>query len=60
MSPTVTSLDQIDLDIAVAYIALGAARSGFTRCPSGENERLVDDAEATVNELLDARLAAQA
>ena len=60
MSPTITSLDQIDLDIAVAYIALGAARSGFTRCPSAENQRLVDDAEASVNLLLDARLAAQA
>ncbi len=60
MSPTVTSIDEIDLDIAVAYIALGAARSGFTHCPSGENQRLVDDAEAAVNRLLDARLAAQA
>ena len=59
MSPTVTSIDEIDLDIAVAYIALGAARSGFSRCPSGENQRLVDDAEDAVNRLLDARLAAQ-
>jgi len=59
MSPTVTSIDEIDLDIAVAYIALGAARSGFARCPSGENQRLVDDAEDAVNRLLDARLAAQ-
>ena len=31
MSPTVTSIDEIDLDIAVAYIALGAARSGLRR-----------------------------
>ena len=59
MSPTVTSLDEIDLDIAVAYIALGAARSGFTRCPSAENQRAVDDAEQAVDRLLDARLAAQ-
>ena len=34
MSPTVTSLDQIDYDISVAYIALGVARSSYTRCPS--------------------------
>ena len=33
MSPTVTSIDEIDLDIAVAYIALGAARSGLHAVP---------------------------
>jgi hypothetical protein len=59
MSPTVTSLDQIDLDIAVAYIALGAARHAFEHCPSGENAGAVDRAEAAVNNLLDARLDAQ-
>ena len=59
MSPTVTSLDEIDLEVAVAYVALGVARSAFTRCPSGENQRAVDDAENAVNQLLDARLAAQ-
>jgi hypothetical protein len=58
MSPTVTSVDEIDLDISVAYIALGVARSSFTRCPSAENERLVADAMADVDRLLDARLAA--
>jgi hypothetical protein len=57
MSPTITSIDQIDLDISVAYIALGAARSSFSRCPSAENERRVADAEADVDRLLDARLA---
>ena len=60
MSPTVTSLDQIDLDIAVAYIALGAARHAFERCPSGENAQSVDRAEDAVNRLLDARLVARA
>jgi hypothetical protein len=58
MSPTVTSIDEIDLDISVAYIALGAARSTFTRCPSAENERRVADAAADVDRLLDARLVA--
>jgi hypothetical protein len=60
MSPTVTSLDQIDLDISIAYIALGVARSAFTRCPSGQNARAVDEAESALNRTLDARLAAQA
>jgi hypothetical protein len=60
MSPTVTSLDQIDLDISVAYIALGAARHAFEHCPSGENAKVVDDAEDAVNRLLDARLVASA
>jgi hypothetical protein len=59
MSPTVTSLDQIDLDISIAYIALGAARNAFTRCPSGENARAVDEAETALDRTLDARLAAQ-
>jgi hypothetical protein len=60
MSPTVTSLDQIDLDISVAYIALGVARHAFERCPSGENAKVVDAAEDAVNRLLDARLVASA
>ena len=60
MSPTVTSLDQIDFDISVAYIALGVARSSWGRCPSAENARAVDAAESRVNHLLDERFAAQA
>jgi hypothetical protein len=58
MSPTVTSLDQIDLDISVAYIALGAARSAFAHCPSGENAWAVEEAETALNRQLDARLVA--
>ncbi len=34
MSQTITSIDQLDLDISVAYIALGVARSSWDRCPS--------------------------
>ena len=60
MSPTITTLDEIDLEVSVAFVALGVARSAFTRCPSGENQRAVDDAESAVNQLLDLRLAAQA
>ena len=59
MSPTITTLDEIDLEVSVAFVALGIARSAFTRCPSGENQRAVDDAETAVNQLLDERLAAQ-
>jgi hypothetical protein len=56
MSPTVTSIDEIDLDISVAYIALGGVRHAFTRCPSAENEQRVAEAVAVVDRLLDARL----
>jgi hypothetical protein len=58
MSPTGTGVDQLDCDISVAYIALRVARDSWHRCPSGENEQLVDEAESSVNRLLDARLAA--
>ena len=57
MSPTITSVDEIDLDIAVAYIALGVARGAFSRCPSADNEQRVAEAMAGVDRLLDARLA---
>jgi hypothetical protein len=58
VSPTVTSIDEIDYDISVAYIALGVVRSSFERCPSAENARRVDEAAADVDRLLDARLTA--
>ena len=57
MSPSITSVDEIDLEISVAFIALGSARGLWSRCPSAENERRVEDAEAEVNRLLDRRLA---
>jgi hypothetical protein len=59
MSPTVSSFDQLDYDISVAYIALGVARSSFDRCPSAENAAAVDEAEGSVNRLLDERFALQ-
>ena len=59
MSPTVTSLDQLDYGISVAYIALGLARSSFDRCPSAENAQAGTAAEACVDRLLDERFAAQ-
>jgi hypothetical protein len=59
MSPTVTSIDQLDHEISIAYIALGVARGSFARCPSAANERAVDEAESSVNRLLDARFVVQ-
>ena len=59
MSPTVTTLDQLDYDIAVASIALGVARASYARCPSAENARLLDQAQAAVDALLDERFAVQ-
>lgn len=58
MSPTATTLEQLDCDISIAYVALGAARRSWHRCPSPENQRLVDEAEGSVNRLLDERFAA--
>jgi hypothetical protein len=59
MSPTVTTIDQLDCEIAVAFIALGVARHSFDRCPSAENAEAVGAAEASVDRLLDQRYSAQ-
>jgi hypothetical protein len=58
MTRTVTSIETLDLEIAVAYIALGVARSAAAHSPSAENARRVAEAEADVDTLLDRRLAA--
>ena len=58
MTRTTTSIEALDLEIAVAYIALGVARSAAAHSPSAENARRVADAEADVDALLDRRLAA--
>ena len=55
----VTSAAEIDLEIAVASVALSGAREGYTRCPSAENARLLDAATAEIDRLLDERLAAR-
>jgi len=60
MDPNITCIENIDLEISVAYITLGGAREIWTRCPVAENQRRVDDAEAEVNRLLERRLAVQA
>ncbi|NEK57167.1 hypothetical protein GCU56_04675 [Geodermatophilus sabuli] len=60
MTRTVSSLDDLDLEIAVAYIALGVARSAQAHCPSAENTHRVAEAAAAVDGLLDERLAVAA
>jgi hypothetical protein len=57
MSPSTTTLDELDLEISVAYIALGSARGLCTRSPNAENERRVGAAETELDRLLDQRLA---
>ena len=59
MNSTVANLDQLDSDISMAYIALRVARASRDRSPNAENERLVADAERSVDRLLDERFAAQ-
>ena len=58
MTRTVTSVETLDLEIAVAYIALGVARNASAHSPSAENARRVAEAEADVDALLDRRLTA--
>jgi hypothetical protein len=59
MSATVVSLDQLDADISVAFVALRDARRSRDRSPNAANERLVADAESSLNRLLDERFAVQ-
>lgn len=55
-TPTDTRLAELDVEIAVAFIALGGARQRHRRCPSVENEERITDATAEVDRLLDVRL----
>jgi hypothetical protein len=54
-----TCIENLDLEISVAYITLGGARQVWTRCPVAENQQRVDAAEAEVNRLLERRLVVQ-
>jgi hypothetical protein len=56
MSTSVITTELLDLEISVAYIALGSARGLFARCPSSENERRIEEATADLDDLLDQRL----
>lgn len=59
MSPSITTIDEIDLEISVAYIRLGGVRVRWERSPSAENARRVDEAQAEVDRLLDERFRAR-
>jgi hypothetical protein len=59
MDRSITCIENLDLEISIAYITLGGARELWTRCPVGENQQRVDACEAEVNRLLDRRLAVQ-
>lgn len=56
MNSTTVGTAELDLEISLAWVALGGARRLWTRCPSAENERRMTLAEDEVNRLLDARL----
>jgi hypothetical protein len=59
MDRSITCIENLDLEISIAYITLGGARELWTRGPVGENQQRVDACEAEVNRLLDRRLAVQ-
>lgn len=51
---TVDDLDHLHRRIQSALAALRGARAVVEHCPSIENQRFVDLAEATLNDLLEA------
>ena len=57
MDPSMTCIENLDLEISVAYLTLGVAREVWARCPVADNQRRVDAAEAEVNRLLERRFA---
>ena len=59
MDPRITCLENLDLEISIAYIALSGAREVWTRCPVPENEHRIAAAQAEVDRLLERRLAVQ-
>jgi hypothetical protein len=59
MDRSINCIENLDLEISIAYLTLGGAREVWSRCPVVENQQRVDAAEAEVNRLLDQRLAVQ-
>ena len=57
MDHSFTCIENLDLEISVAYITLSGAREVWARSPVVANQQRVDAAEAEVNRLLDRRLA---
>ena len=59
MDHSFSCIENLDLEISVAYITLGGAREVWAGCPVAANRQRVDEAEAKINRLLDRRLAVQ-
>ena len=59
MSPSITTLNEIDLEISVAYITLGGVRGRWERSPSAENAQRLREARAEVDRLLEERFRAR-
>ena len=59
MDPRLTCLENLDLEISVAYIALSGAREVWTRHPSAENRQRIEAAKGEVGRLLERRPVAQ-
>jgi hypothetical protein len=59
MDRSFSCIENLDLEISVAYITLGGAREVWARSPLAVNQQRVDAAEAEVNRLLDRRLVVQ-
>jgi hypothetical protein len=59
MDRSFSCIENLDLEISVAYITLGGAREVWARSPLVVNQQRVDAAEAEVNRLLDRRLVVQ-
>ena len=59
MDRSITCMENLDLEISVAYITLGGARELRNRSPVAVNQQRVDAAEAEVNRLLERRLTVQ-
>jgi hypothetical protein len=60
VSSRIVTIDQLDIEISLAHIAVGGARAVFTRSPNAQNQQRVDEGVAEVDRLLDQRLAAHA
>ncbi|MGY1805229.1 hypothetical protein ACI78T_18250 [Blastococcus sp. SYSU D00922] len=59
MDPDMACIENLDLEISIAYITLGGAREVWNRSPVDANQRRVLAAEAEVNRLLERRLVVQ-
>lgn len=55
MTSTAIDFDQLDLDIAAAWMTLGVTRRAWARSPNADSLAAEERAEATLNKLLEFR-----